>query len=209
MAFVHTREHPWQLLPSPHLLLITNVTTIQISPTLSTNKITAMELLPLTHHALTTNATTRPLRLLRAALKEHTLHTHDASSSHDITSRSINSHRHSSPRFHWNPSHLTPHLPPPFAPPASSLHLNTLSLPTSPPLTYTLISRRPTHCAGTRYTARGASPSGHVANYIETESIATLGNHTLWSHVQTRGSVPLSWSSPASLRRCVRERGNS
>jgi len=69
-----------------------------------------------------------------------------------------------------------------------------------------LISRRSRFRAGTRFTKRGADSSGHVANYAETEQVCVLRliNTTkvrtiLLSHVQTRGSIPLRWSSPADV----------
>jgi hypothetical protein len=63
-----------------------------------------------------------------------------------------------------------------------------------------LISRRSRFRAGTRFTKRGADATGHVANYAETEQVCLIGNHTLLSHVQTRGSIPLRWSSPADVK---------
>ena len=63
-----------------------------------------------------------------------------------------------------------------------------------------LISRRSRFRAGTRFTKRGADATGAVANYAETEQICLIGNHTILSHVQTRGSIPLRWSSPADVK---------
>lgn len=47
--------------------------------------------------------------------------------------------------------------------------------------------------AGMRYKRRGVDTDGHVANYVETEQLIHVHNHTL-SFVQTRGSVPVFWS---------------
>ena len=73
-----------------------------------------------------------------------------------------------------------------------------------------LISRRSRFRAGTRFTKRGADGTGHVANYAETEQVCLLRQQqqqmespkTTWisSHVQTRGSIPLRWSSPADVK---------
>ena len=63
-----------------------------------------------------------------------------------------------------------------------------------------LISRRSRFRAGTRFTKRGADATGAVANYVETEQVCLVGNHTVLSHVQTRGSIPLRWSSPADVK---------
>nr|XP_015203137.1 PREDICTED: phosphatidylinositide phosphatase SAC2 isoform X2 [Lepisosteus oculatus] len=62
-----------------------------------------------------------------------------------------------------------------------------------PHFTVALISRRSRHRAGMRYKRRGVDKSGHVANYVETEQLIHVHNHTL-SFVQTRGSVPVFWS---------------
>ena len=76
-----------------------------------------------------------------------------------------------------------------------------------------LISRRSKWRAGTRFTKRGADATGHVANYAETEQIVVVekqsSNHSangttpsqsVCSHVQTRGSIPLRWSSPTDIK---------
>uniref|UniRef100_A0A7N6F9E5 Inositol polyphosphate-5-phosphatase F n=1 Tax=Anabas testudineus TaxID=64144 RepID=A0A7N6F9E5_ANATE len=62
-----------------------------------------------------------------------------------------------------------------------------------PRFTVALISRRSRHRAGMRYKRRGVDTDGHVANYVETEQLIHVHNHTL-SFVQTRGSVPVFWS---------------
>lgn len=46
---------------------------------------------------------------------------------------------------------------------------------------------------GMRYKRRGVDKNGNVANYVETEQLIHVHNHTL-SFVQTRGSVPVFWS---------------
>uniref|UniRef100_A0A452T8L4 Inositol polyphosphate-5-phosphatase F n=1 Tax=Ursus maritimus TaxID=29073 RepID=A0A452T8L4_URSMA len=56
-----------------------------------------------------------------------------------------------------------------------------------------LISRRSRHRAGMRYKRRGVDKNGNVANYVETEQLIHVHNHTL-SFIQTRGSVPVFWS---------------
>lgn len=65
-----------------------------------------------------------------------------------------------------------------------------------------LISRRSRWRAGTRFTKRGADALGRVANYAETEQIIWRPSHPtiLQSHVQTRGSIPLRWSSPTDIK---------
>uniref|UniRef100_A0A8C5J644 Inositol polyphosphate-5-phosphatase F n=1 Tax=Junco hyemalis TaxID=40217 RepID=A0A8C5J644_JUNHY len=56
-----------------------------------------------------------------------------------------------------------------------------------------LLSRRSRHRAGMRYKRRGVDKNGNVANYVETEQLIHVHNHTL-SYIQTRGSVPVFWS---------------
>jgi len=47
--------------------------------------------------------------------------------------------------------------------------------------------------AGTRLNVRGIDDHGHVANYVETEQILKIGDE-IYSHVITRGSVPIFWA---------------
>jgi len=73
-----------------------------------------------------------------------------------------------------------------------------------------LISRRSKYRAGTRFTKRGADSRGDVANFAESEQICIVRNDTanddmprvqeIYSHVQTRGSIPLRWSSPTDIK---------
>lgn len=78
-----------------------------------------------------------------------------------------------------------------------------------------LISRRSKYRAGTRFTKRGADSIGDVANFAETEQICVVRNdmsrttgsgigdptvQEIYSHVQTRGSIPLRWSSPTDIK---------
>ncbi|VDM42474.1 unnamed protein product [Toxocara canis] len=77
-------------------------------------------------------------------------------------------------------------------------------------LSLTLIGRRSSEYAGTRYLKRGANFRGHVANDVETEQIVW----DMWSSpsflygkfsafVQRRGSVPLLWSQDPATRGVV------
>ena len=94
------------------------------------------------------------------------------------------------------------------------------------PLTFTLITRRSRHRAGTRYLTRGIDGQGHVANFNETEQIVILNDETgdlggfaggggmqngkvggsegydtqVMSYVQTRGSVPVYWAEVNTLK---------
>lgn len=72
-----------------------------------------------------------------------------------------------------------------------------------------LLSRRSRFRAGTRFTMRGADSSGAVANYAETEQILLMWQPqetrdrcltAISSFVQTRGSIPLRWSSPTDIK---------
>uniref|UniRef100_A0A667Z4G2 FIG4 phosphoinositide 5-phosphatase n=1 Tax=Myripristis murdjan TaxID=586833 RepID=A0A667Z4G2_9TELE len=72
------------------------------------------------------------------------------------------------------------------------------------PVHITLIARRSSRFAGTRFLKRGANCEGDVANEVETEQIIhdasvmsfTAGSYS--SYVQVRGSVPLYWSQDIS-----------
>ena len=96
----------------------------------------------------------------------------------------------------------------------------------STPLTFTLITRRSRHRAGTRYFTRGIDDQGHVANFNETEQIVILNDGIggmggfaggggmqngkiggtdgydvqVMSYVQTRGSVPVYWAEVNTLK---------
>uniref|UniRef100_A0A669DJQ6 FIG4 phosphoinositide 5-phosphatase n=1 Tax=Oreochromis niloticus TaxID=8128 RepID=A0A669DJQ6_ORENI len=72
------------------------------------------------------------------------------------------------------------------------------------PVHITLIARRSSKFAGTRFLKRGANCEGDVANEVETEQVVhdasvmsfTAGSYS--SYVQVRGSVPLYWSQDIS-----------
>lgn len=72
------------------------------------------------------------------------------------------------------------------------------------PVDIALISRRSKDRAGLRYQRRGIDHEGHVANFVETEMVvrAKVGDKvSLFSFVQTRGSIPLRWSqTPWSMK---------
>lgn len=55
-----------------------------------------------------------------------------------------------------------------------------------------IISRLSGDRVGTRFNTRGINDGGHVANFVETEQIVTLGGMT-YAAVIVRGSVPLFW----------------
>ena len=90
--------------------------------------------------------------------------------------------------------------------------------------TFTLITRRSRHRAGTRYLSRGIDEQGHVSNYNETEQVVILNDNSeglggfaggrgmqngkvgndsretqILSYVQTRGSVPVYWAEVNTL----------
>uniref|UniRef100_A0AC35TLJ5 Histone acetyltransferase n=1 Tax=Rhabditophanes sp. KR3021 TaxID=114890 RepID=A0AC35TLJ5_9BILA len=74
----------------------------------------------------------------------------------------------------------------------------------------TLIGRRSSIYAGTRFLKRGANYDGHCANDVETEQIlweitssSSLRHGNFSSFVQRRSSVPLIWSQDPSTRGVV------
>lgn len=72
------------------------------------------------------------------------------------------------------------------------------------PIFVTLIARRSSQFAGTRFLKRGANCMGSVANEVETEqivhdaSVTFLKKACVSSFVQLRGSIPLFWSQDIS-----------
>eukprot|EP01138_Halocafeteria_seosinensis_P004519 gb/GECG01004623.1/.p1 GENE.gb/GECG01004623.1/~~gb/GECG01004623.1/.p1 ORF type:complete len:775 (+),score=78.23 gb/GECG01004623.1/:1-2325(+) len=63
-----------------------------------------------------------------------------------------------------------------------------------------LFSRRSCRRQGTRFNVRGIEDSGDVANFVETEQIVMQDNGTVSSFVQLRGSVPIVWSQPPTMK---------
>ncbi|PWY64722.1 SacI domain and endonuclease/exonuclease/phosphatase family protein [Aspergillus heteromorphus CBS 117.55] len=61
------------------------------------------------------------------------------------------------------------------------------------PASLTLISRQSSRRAGTRFNSRGIDDDGHVANFVETETLLWIAPDIIFSYVQIRGSVPLFW----------------
>ncbi|KAI1150603.1 SacI homology domain-containing protein [Nemania diffusa] len=63
----------------------------------------------------------------------------------------------------------------------------------------TVISRLSCKRAGTRFNSRGIDDDGHVANFVETETIYWSSSGVLFSYAQVRGSVPVFWEQSAGL----------
>lgn len=62
-----------------------------------------------------------------------------------------------------------------------------------------IVSRRSNKRAGARYWCRGADENGYVANFVETEQLILKGNK-MYSYVQIRGSIPVSWKQTPTLK---------
>ncbi|CAH0478635.1 unnamed protein product [Peronospora belbahrii] len=62
------------------------------------------------------------------------------------------------------------------------------------------ISRRSCKRQGMRFTMRGVDDDGNVANFVETEQICMFDDGRQTSFVQVRGSIPVFWSSPATMK---------
>lgn len=65
---------------------------------------------------------------------------------------------------------------------------------------WSIISRRGTKRAGTRFNSRGADYEGSVSNFVETEQIIEGGTKHTASFVQIRGSIPLLWGQTVNYR---------
>ncbi|KAI1107531.1 SacI homology domain-containing protein [Jackrogersella minutella] len=63
----------------------------------------------------------------------------------------------------------------------------------------TAISRLSCKRAGTRFNSRGIDDDGHVANFVETETIYWSPSGVLFSYAQVRGSVPVFWEQTPGL----------
>ncbi|TYZ58368.1 hypothetical protein PybrP1_004962 [[Pythium] brassicae (nom. inval.)] len=62
------------------------------------------------------------------------------------------------------------------------------------------VSRRSCKRQGTRFTMRGIDAEGNVANFVETEQICLFADGRQTSFVQIRGSIPVFWSSPVTMK---------
>lgn len=174
--------------------------------------------------------TTRQIQLLRQSLKEHEWYCTNGNGifsdmTHNLQSSFLN--KGDSPwwspdcapddRFFWNQDMLKHfverkeeslvHLLLNFSIPLVSAFCGVQKNLSLGNLTYdqVLISRRSRFRAGTRFTRRGADQYGHVANYAETEQMLIIKDDTasvqsICSHVQSRGSIPLRWSSPTDIK---------
>lgn len=67
------------------------------------------------------------------------------------------------------------------------------------PSTLTLISRLSCRRAGTRFNSRGIDDGGHVANFVETETVYWYPSNLCFSYSQIRGSVPIFWEQAPGL----------
>ncbi|PYH47280.1 SacI domain and endonuclease/exonuclease/phosphatase family protein [Aspergillus saccharolyticus JOP 1030-1] len=86
---------------------------------------------------------------------------------------------------------------------------STLTIPSSAQITsraharlpslLTIISRQSSRRAGTRFNSRGIDDDGHVANFVETETILWVAPHITFSYVQLRGSVPAFWEQASGF----------
>ncbi|OQE34520.1 hypothetical protein PENCOP_c017G07090 [Penicillium coprophilum] len=67
------------------------------------------------------------------------------------------------------------------------------------PSMLTIISRQSSRRAGTRFNSRGIDDDGHVANFVETETILWVSPGIVFSYAQVRGSVPIFWEQAPGL----------
>lgn len=73
-------------------------------------------------------------------------------------------------------------------------------------VTFVLISRRSHERTGRRFVTRGLDAEGHAANFAEAEQIifvtdaADLNSTRVASFLQTRGSIPVLWEQPVTLK---------
>ena len=70
---------------------------------------------------------------------------------------------------------------------------------TNLPSNLSIISRLSCRRAGTRFNSRGIDDDGHVANFVETETILWHPSGPCFSYAQVRGSVPVFWEQATGL----------
>lgn len=81
--------------------------------------------------------------------------------------------------------------------PASSSPIRALQV--NLPSMLTLISRLSCRRAGTRFNSRGIDDDGHVANFVESETVYWYPSGLCFSYVQVRGSIPLFWEQATNI----------
>ncbi|CAM9420433.1 unnamed protein product [Chrysoparadoxa australica] len=72
--------------------------------------------------------------------------------------------------------------------------------PEQDPFHLLLVSRRSCFHQGCRYIKRGLDAKGNAANFVETEQLVLYKDGRATSFTQIRGSVPVLWSSPVSMK---------
>jgi phosphatidylinositol 4-phosphatase len=204
-------------IPSGFLwVLLTSSETVYTGPPWGEiKKVKSLEVVHLSHNNIHLSQRqikeeTRQLRLLRQAFKDHVFYFTRSDHNIDMTqtlqrcfANTINETQPDS-RFFWNEPFLPllhkslRNLVLPVTSAFVGLQAN-ISIPNGQ-YDELLISRRSRFRAGTRFTKRGADALGHVANYAETEQVCIFNNSQVMAHVQTRGSIPLRWSSPADVK---------
>lgn len=209
------------ILPSGHIY-VWIVASEPVYEPLSIHRVTEMHMTMVSNSNNNTSSLTkeedRQLKLLRRSLKDHDWYFCKGSNVllRDMTRSLQATHRHlqqTSPSIPWTPDESffwNADLVTPLATAAASSillqHIQPLTsayvgVQHQPLYDQVLISRRSKFRAGTRFTKRGIDPTGAVANSVETEQILALQNATMFaSHVQTRGSLPLFWSSPTDVK---------
>lgn len=73
------------------------------------------------------------------------------------------------------------------------------SLKSNYPSTLTILSRLSCRRAGTRFNSRGVDDDGHVANFVESETVLWHPSGLCFSYAQVRGSVPIFWEQATGL----------
>lgn len=68
------------------------------------------------------------------------------------------------------------------------------------PFALVFVSRRSRFRQGTRFHRRGINAQGHVANFVETEQMVVRRDGRVTAFTQLRGSIPLFWDQPCTLK---------
>ncbi|ETL35557.1 hypothetical protein L916_12328 [Phytophthora nicotianae] len=108
-------------------------------------------------------------------------------------------------RFFWNKSLCSPFIEQKFfewVTPMVQAHVELTEQLTVKDKSFRIlyISRRSCKRQGMRFTMRGIDDDGNVANFVETEQICLFEDGKQTSFVQIRGSIPVFWSSPVTMK---------
>jgi len=210
----------YQLLSGPFIaVVLDSEVVINGIPDINFRRVTKVAILPVFSKSLKlTNAQKkdedRYLHLLHAAISQHQFYfSYNTDVTHTLqravlmtgSNRAKPIAKRADDRFFWNKSvvqELEEANAYDWVTPMMSAYVEARTGLQAAGLSFTLlfISRRSRYRQGCRFTKRGVDAAGNVANFVETEQALLFSSGARASYVQVRGSIPLLWSSPVTMK---------